>query len=232
MKTTSLYYIIPGATLLLIAWVFIGTIIMGRFLEKRDEQPNVACTMEAKLCPDGSAVSRTGPNCEFDACPKEAAFGSTINFTIGKDITFNDGLELVLKGVDDSRCKQGVACVWAGELAPVFMVKGGALGDVFKEIRLGTATAKQVVKDGYLFVLSGATEDAATVTISRERKGLNFCYVGGCSSEICSDQEGVVSTCIYKEEYACYKAAACARQGDGKCGWTQTGELKACLHIQ
>lgn len=28
-----------------------------------------ACTMEAKICPDGSAVGRTGPNCEFAACP-------------------------------------------------------------------------------------------------------------------------------------------------------------------
>lgn len=29
----------------------------------------VACTMEAKICPDGSAVGRTGPKCEFAACP-------------------------------------------------------------------------------------------------------------------------------------------------------------------
>jgi hypothetical protein len=29
----------------------------------------VACTQEAKLCPDGSAVGRTGPNCEFALCP-------------------------------------------------------------------------------------------------------------------------------------------------------------------
>jgi len=28
----------------------------------------VACTEEAKLCPDGSAVGRTGPNCEFAPC--------------------------------------------------------------------------------------------------------------------------------------------------------------------
>jgi hypothetical protein len=33
------------------------------------EAPPVACTMEAKICPDGSAVGRTGPNCEFAACP-------------------------------------------------------------------------------------------------------------------------------------------------------------------
>ncbi|MDP1710458.1 MAG: hypothetical protein Q8L46_00740 [candidate division WWE3 bacterium] len=31
----------------------------------------VACTLEAKLCPDGSAVGRTGPNCEFATCPGE-----------------------------------------------------------------------------------------------------------------------------------------------------------------
>lgn len=29
----------------------------------------VACTMEAKLCPDGSYVGRTGPKCEFAPCP-------------------------------------------------------------------------------------------------------------------------------------------------------------------
>src|ERR1035437_3981919 len=29
--------------------------------------------MEAKLCPDGSYVSRTGPNCEFTSCPTTIA---------------------------------------------------------------------------------------------------------------------------------------------------------------
>ncbi len=29
----------------------------------------VACTMEAKLCPDGSSVGRQGPKCEFAPCP-------------------------------------------------------------------------------------------------------------------------------------------------------------------
>lgn len=31
----------------------------------------VACTADAKICPDGSAVGRVGPNCEFAACPGE-----------------------------------------------------------------------------------------------------------------------------------------------------------------
>ncbi len=29
-----------------------------------------ACTMEAKLCPDGSYVGRSGPDCEFKKCPE------------------------------------------------------------------------------------------------------------------------------------------------------------------
>jgi hypothetical protein len=28
-----------------------------------------ACTLEAKICSDGTAVGRSGPNCEFAACP-------------------------------------------------------------------------------------------------------------------------------------------------------------------
>ncbi len=35
-----------------------------------DQGPSgIACTMEAKLCPDGSSVGRIGPKCEFVACP-------------------------------------------------------------------------------------------------------------------------------------------------------------------
>ena len=33
------------------------------------EPEPIACTMEVKLCPDGSYVGRTGPKCEFTPCP-------------------------------------------------------------------------------------------------------------------------------------------------------------------
>ncbi|MBN1385764.1 hypothetical protein JW968_02175 [Candidatus Woesearchaeota archaeon] len=29
------------------------------------------CTADAKICPDGTAVGRTGPNCEFAPCQTE-----------------------------------------------------------------------------------------------------------------------------------------------------------------
>jgi hypothetical protein len=41
------------------------------------EREMFACTEEAKMCPDGSAVGRVGPDCEFEPCPDE---GKTIRF--------------------------------------------------------------------------------------------------------------------------------------------------------
>ena len=41
--------------------------------DSQSEEPidPVMCTMDAKLCPDGSYVSRQGPNCEFAPCPED-----------------------------------------------------------------------------------------------------------------------------------------------------------------
>jgi hypothetical protein len=40
----------------------------------------VACTMEALQCPDGSYVSRTGPNCEFTPCPSTQIVGGPCSY--------------------------------------------------------------------------------------------------------------------------------------------------------
>jgi len=39
------------------------------FSEDKRKAEKVACTMDARQCPDGSYVGRSGPNCEF-ICPK------------------------------------------------------------------------------------------------------------------------------------------------------------------
>jgi hypothetical protein len=52
--------------LLVAAAIFAGIILLPKILTK---EPAV-CTMEAKLCPDGSYVGRTGPKCEFAPCPE------------------------------------------------------------------------------------------------------------------------------------------------------------------
>lgn len=45
----------------------------GFLVFEREPQAEVGCTLEAKLCPDGSAVGRGGPRCEFAPCPDGGA---------------------------------------------------------------------------------------------------------------------------------------------------------------
>jgi eight-cysteine-cluster-containing protein len=56
------------------------------------------------------------------------------------------------------------------------------------------------------------------------------CMRTGCSGHLCTEEgEQTVSTCQWKDEYACYKTARCEKQPDGNCGWTQSETLTTCL---
>ncbi len=55
---------------ILIVIIFIlGGLLYVYNSEPTTYQNEVACTMDAMLCPDGSYVGRQGPNCEFAPCP-------------------------------------------------------------------------------------------------------------------------------------------------------------------
>ncbi len=58
-------------TLSLIALVVLCiTSLVWFFMSREHISPSpIACTMEAKICPDGTTVGRTGLNCEFAECP-------------------------------------------------------------------------------------------------------------------------------------------------------------------
>lgn len=55
-------------SIIVLAVFLLGAGLLCYLLTQPQENP-VVCTLEAKLCPDGSAVGRIGPNCEFAACP-------------------------------------------------------------------------------------------------------------------------------------------------------------------
>ncbi len=74
-------------TLFLISLIVIVALLSGFALKIKNlviQNPEtVACTMEAKLCPDGSYVGRIGPKCEFAECPSPINIGSgTLNGTM------------------------------------------------------------------------------------------------------------------------------------------------------
>ncbi len=68
-------------------------------------QKQVVCTQEAKICPDGTKVGRSGPKCEFASCPSvktdETVTWERINgFPVYPKATF------IKKGTQDNPCDQ------------------------------------------------------------------------------------------------------------------------------
>lgn len=52
-------------------FVLLVVLFLAFFLDQLEtDSAQVACTQEARMCPNGSYVSRTGPLCEFSTCPR------------------------------------------------------------------------------------------------------------------------------------------------------------------
>ncbi len=137
------YTIIIGA---LIA-VVIGSLWVAnvRVAQAPTEQ---ACTQEAKLCPDGSAVGRTGPNCEFAECPT----GGPIAFEtrIGKEASGLGVRITPLEIIEDSRCPVDVMCIQAGAVRVRTRLVSG-LGEAMQEFKLNqpvTTEAERITLTG------------------------------------------------------------------------------------
>ena len=74
----SLFRFIPTTALFLGAFFILVNLAnaqgeSGSWYNQNDPNLITACTQEAKQCPDGSYVGRTGPNCEFAACPNSTS---------------------------------------------------------------------------------------------------------------------------------------------------------------
>lgn len=106
-----------------------------------------ACTMEAKICPDGSAVGRTGPNCEFAACPDIATSErETVTARVGQTVRALDVSITPLEIVEDSRCPQDVQCIWAGTIkVRATLVSGLGTSPVTFEIGQSITTEAEFV---------------------------------------------------------------------------------------
>ena len=63
-------HIVAIALLLIAVQVIVFADYFNIPKQKTPNENSIVCTQEAKQCPDGSYVSRTGPNCEFEECAK------------------------------------------------------------------------------------------------------------------------------------------------------------------
>ena len=178
--------------------------------------------------------------------PAQHPYGA-VTLRVGEAARFESVTIRPLRVVEDSRCPENARCIHAGFIKVEVEVISG----------MGTSTGTLSFEDGMtteaesIRLVGASPENQAGETIAQEDYRLTFevlkrisqepapaptepapsggCYVGGCSMHICSDRPDIVSTCEYREQYACYKTATCERQASGECGWTETAELKACL---
>lgn len=171
---------------------------------------------------------------------------------VGETVLFPDLQFKVVSIVQESRCPSDVQCIVAGTLFVEIETVSG-MGKSTQKLELGslmTTEAEQITfkaaspypvsgahipESAYLltFAVSPQTgTDNSSAPVAKDTIGTSAegaCYVGGCSAQICSDTPDMVSTCEYRETYACYQQAICERQSSGMCGWTPTAELNACL---
>lgn len=89
---------------LLVGVAILFVVGIGSFLYRNVvERPGItavqpACTMEAKICPDGTSVGRTGPRCEFSPCALPnvefpaygVAFAIPRGYTVEEDVRTRD----------------------------------------------------------------------------------------------------------------------------------------------
>jgi hypothetical protein len=95
----------------------------------------VVCTMEAKLCPDGvTYVGRTGPHCEFAACPDSTSTSAgeatsdalaRVSARIGERVGAMGVFITPLSIVEDSRCPTDVQCIQAGTVRVKAKIESG-----------------------------------------------------------------------------------------------------------
>ena len=67
-----------------------GYFAYKQYSAPKEQLEQIACTMDAKVCPDGSSVSRTGPNCEFAECP-----GGTSSIVYSDDKKYSAFMETI-----------------------------------------------------------------------------------------------------------------------------------------
>lgn len=99
--------------------------------------------------------------------PKTAKFDAPITLGMGEDVMLPDGLLIAIKEINDSRCKPGVQCIWAGEISVLITrANNGEEGSVLEEFRLGTVNNKSLTRGVHTFTLQSATPTSVTLVVT------------------------------------------------------------------
>lgn len=124
-------------TYIVLAILALGGILGAVLLIPKSNPGSMMCTKEAKICPDGSSVGRTGPTCDFAACPfitstttppstsLPTAPVTTMTTKLHQKISIEGIIVTPLEVIEDSRCPPGAQCIQAGTVKVSVMLESG-----------------------------------------------------------------------------------------------------------
>lgn len=158
MNNNTKIYIAVGIVVALAIGIIIGVSIHSK---DRDRSENPALSDTTTTVSD--TTSTTAPRA---ATATKTSFNTAVTMGIGDSTTFSDGLIVMVKQINDSRCKSGVQCPWAGEIGTTLVIKSTKPNMVPEEVRLGTTTTKSAIAEGYKFSLEKATPENVTIRVN------------------------------------------------------------------
>lgn len=110
------------------------------------------------------------------------SYDSQFTLRPGQQATFNDGMNIILSRIVDSRCdySNGRNCFWAGEISTTMRVTGGAFGNSAQQIQLGTSTKPNTTISGYTFTLVNGDRNQVSLRVTSNNGGgvTKTVYVG------------------------------------------------------
>lgn len=230
------YYFIIVFVVVVVASLFLlyfSQLNSGTQLEQKNSVTNVSTSTTSIATTSTAVTSSSGVKHFID-------YGK-ITLKVGETVVFKNQSITLVKVLADSRCPSGVTCIWAGTVnAEVEIITNNRSS--LETIELGKSSNVGGIKIELLSVLPSPVKD---IIISSTLYRLTFnvvpqvdivntpkkitCYVGGCSSELCTDKIDAISACMFRAEFQCYKQAVCEQQLNGVCGWTETSTLKSCI---
>lgn len=155
-----------GIAITAAAWLVFFAVAEAPVTEHATTPPHT-CDADARVCPDGTVVGRTGPDCTFAACPTEEASSSTVTTYLGGTARALSVVVTPLALVQDSRCPADVQCIWAGTVVIRARIESG-LGTSTREFELGkpvTTEAEEIT----LIAVAPVKRTSAEIPVSSYR---------------------------------------------------------------
>ncbi len=70
-------------------------------------QKQIACTLDAKICPDGTSVGRSGPKCEFASCPTSSI--ETADWKTYTNTKYGYSIKYPSSWSEEVKCEGGIS---------------------------------------------------------------------------------------------------------------------------